>query len=84
MVLVANVHGSASRVPEGSVSDDFLVLGMGARLAIHLSLPADFALRIGGQLLAHPLPFTLTQGGSRLFRSPAVSATLGPAIVRVF
>jgi hypothetical protein len=84
VVLVANVHASAARAPEPSVHDDLLLVGVGARLAVHLSLPADFALRVGGQLLAHPVSLELTQGGSRLFRSSAVSATLGPTIVRVF
>lgn len=84
VALVANVHASASRDPGGGVRDDFLFLGLGARLELHLSLPADFALRIGGQLLGHPVPVALSQGDRRLFTSSAVSATLGPTIVRVF
>ena len=84
VVLISNVHASASRDPEGTTSDDVLFLGLGARLAVHLSLPADFAVRIGGQLLAHPLSVELSQGDTRWFKSPAVSATLGPTIVRVF
>lgn len=84
VVLVANLHASAARAPEPSMRQDFLFVGLGARLALHLSLPGDFALRVGGQVLGHPVPVELSRGESRLFKSPAVSATLGPAIVRVF
>lgn len=84
VVLVSNLHTSASRDPDVRANDDFLLFGVGARLAIHLSLPADFALRIGAQVLGHPLAAELTHGDTRLFKSSAVSATLGPTIVRVF
>ncbi len=84
VVLVSNVHASASRDTESSVRDDFLFVGLGARIAIHLSLPGDFALRIGGQVLGHPRSLELSQGGARWFKSSAVSATLGPTVVRVF
>ena len=84
VVLVSNVHASASRDPESIAHDDFLFVGLGARIAVHLSLPGDFALRIGGQVLGHPRSLELSQGGTRWFKSSAVSATLGPTVVRVF
>ncbi|HSO39486.1 MAG TPA: hypothetical protein VLT33_43460, partial [Labilithrix sp.] len=84
VVLLANVHAAAARDLEGRTRGDLFLLGVGVRLAVHLSLPLDFALRVGIEVLGHPLPIELTQGGARLFKSSAVTATLGPTIVRVF
>lgn len=84
VVLLAHVEADATEPGAPGVSDGFFFLGIGGRLALHAGLPWDFALRIGGEVLAHPIPFELTQNGHQLYKSSAVSTTIGPALVRVF
>lgn len=84
VVLVSRVEASASDATTATVRDSFLFLGIGGRLQMHFGLPLGFALRIGGELLAHPIPYELNGNNHRLFKSFAVSATLGPSLVRAF
>lgn len=84
-VVMASRVSSEARGPSGpSASDATLLVGVGARLVIHFSLPLDFALRIGGEVLGHPVPFELVANGSLVFKSSVVSTTIGPTIVRAF
>lgn len=79
-----------SRVEAGAVdvsaprSDAFVFLGAGGRLVIALELPQDLALRIGGDVLAHPVPFELTLNGRSVYRSSTVSGLAGIALARIF
>ncbi len=85
VVMASRLEGSASRSDLGTLRDAAFFMGLGGRLAIHLALPLNFALRINGEILAHPLSFELVAlDGRRLYRSSAVSATVGPTIVRAF
>lgn len=84
VVLLSRVGAEASELGGTSVSDSFFFLGIGGRLALHAALPWDFALRVGGEVLAHPIPYELVQNGHRVYKSSAVSTTIGPAIVRAF
>ena len=83
VALVSRVEAEAVGVsaPRG---DAFLFLGGGGRLVTAIPLPQDFSLRIGGDVLAHPVPFELTLNGQRVYRSSAVSAIAGLAVVRIF
>jgi hypothetical protein len=51
---------------------------------MHFSLPLNFALRVGGEVLGHPVPYELVANGSRVFKSSVVSTMIGPSIVRAF
>lgn len=84
VVLLANVETSAKEPDSPDVRDRFLFFGIGGRLAFHAGLPGKFALRIGGEVLAHPIPYVLSVDDKRLYKSSAVSMTVGPSIVRVF
>ncbi len=83
VVLVARVSAEAVEVTTPR-SDGFLFLGAGARLVSDLALPQDFSLRIGGDVLAHPVPFDLTVNGRSVHRSSAVSALAGVALAHNF
>jgi hypothetical protein len=83
VVLVARVAAEAVEVTTPR-SDGFLFLGAGARLVGSLPLPQDFSLRIGGDVLAHPVPFELTVNGRSVHRSSAVSALAGVALAHNF
>ena len=65
-------------------SDGFLFLGAGARLMTAIGLSEDFSLRIGGDVLAHPIPFELTVNGRSIYRSSTVSALAGLGLARIF
>ena len=67
-----------------AASDAWLFLGIGARLEMHFSLPLDFALRVGGEILGHPIPYELVANGNRIFKSSVVSTMIGPTLVRAF
>jgi hypothetical protein len=84
VVMASRVASDASELGSPNVHDSALFLGIGARLAMHLSLPLNFALRIGGEVLAHPVAYELVVNGHRVFRSSVVSTTLGPTLVRAF
>ena len=59
-------------------------LGVGGRVEMHFALPRDFALRVGGELLAHPISVELMAGDHQVFKSSVLSTTLMPTIVRAF
>lgn len=84
VVLVSRVEASASDATTPTVRDSFLFLGIGGRLQMHFGLPLGFALRLRGELLAHPIPYELNGNDHRLFKSFVVSTTLGPSLVRAF
>lgn len=84
VVLVSRVEASASDATTPTVRDSFLFLGLGGRLQMHFGLPLAFALRLGAELLAHPIPYELNGNNHRLFKSFAVSTTLGPSLVHAF
>jgi hypothetical protein len=84
VVMASRVSSEASELGSAAVRDASLFLGVGARLMMHFSLPLNFALRVGGEVLAHPLPYELAVNGHRIFKSSAVSTTLGPTLVRAF
>ena len=83
VLLVARVAAEAVEVTTPR-SDGFLFLGAGARLVSAILLPQDFSLRIGGDVLAHPVPFELTVNGRSVHRSSAVSALAGIALAHNF
>ena len=83
VVLVARVAAEAVEVTAPR-SDGFLFLGVGARLFGSVPLPQDFGIRIGGDVLAHPVPFELTVNGRSVHRSSAVSALAGIALAHNF
>lgn len=83
VVLVARVAAEAVEVTAPR-SDGFLFLGAGARLFGSVPLPQDFGIRIGGDVLAHPVPFELTVNGRSVHRSSAVSALAGIALAHNF
>jgi hypothetical protein len=83
VVLVSRVEAEAVAV-SAPRSEAFLFLGAGARLVTALELPEDFMLRIGGDLLAHPVPFDLTVNGQSVHRSSTVSALAGVSVARIF
>jgi hypothetical protein len=83
VLLAARVDAEAVGVTSPR-SEAFVFLGAGARLVAALPLPEDFSLRIGGDVLAHPVPFELTLNGRRIYRSGAVSAIAGLAVARIF
>jgi hypothetical protein len=76
----------ASRVTldSASASDAWLLVGVGARFERHFVLPFDFALRLTGEVLGHPVPHELAQSGHRSFKSSAVSILFGPTLVHAF
>jgi hypothetical protein len=65
-------------------SDGFLFLGVGGRLVTAIPLPEDFTLRVGGDVLAHPLPFELTVNGRRVYGSSTVSALASVGLAHIF
>jgi hypothetical protein len=83
VAMVSRVEAEAVGVSSPR-SDAFLFLGGGARLVTAIPLPQDFSLRLGGDVLAHPVPFELTVNGQRVYRSSTVSAIAGLAVVRIF
>jgi hypothetical protein len=84
VVLASRVKIDGRDASGASATDAWLFLGIGARLEMHLSLPLNFALRIGAEILGHPVPFELVANGHRVFKSSVVSTTLGPTLVRAF
>ena len=76
----------ASRVTfdSASASDAWLLVGIGARFEKHFVLPFDFALRLSGEVLGHPIPYELTVQGRRVFLSSAVSILFGPTLIHAF
>jgi hypothetical protein len=65
-------------------SDSFFYWGAGARLAYQVGFGESYALRVIGDLLAHPSAFDLTVNGRSVFRSSVVSGALGVGLVRNF
>jgi hypothetical protein len=84
VVLVSRVASEGAEADAPVVRDVSLLVGLGGRLAMHVPLPLNFALRIAAEVLAHPVPYELTANGHRLFRSSVVSTSIGPALVRAF
>lgn len=84
VVLASRVKIDGTDASGASASDAWFFLGIGARLEMHLSLPLDFALRIGGEILGHPIPYELVASGQRVFKASVVSTTIGPTLVRAF
>jgi hypothetical protein len=84
VVLLSHVEADAAERGGSAVNDGFFFLGIGGRIALHAAMPWEFALRIGGEVLAHPIPYELSKDGTVLFRSSAVSTSIGPALVRAF
>jgi hypothetical protein len=84
VVLASRVKIDGRDASGVAASDAWLFFGIGARLEMHLSLPLNFALRIGAEILAHPVAFELVANGHRVFKSSVVSTTLGPTLVRAF
>ncbi|MDB5212619.1 MAG: hypothetical protein JWO86_546 [Myxococcaceae bacterium] len=84
VVMVSRVTIDGSDVNGATASDAWFFLGIGARLETHLPLPLNFALRIGGEILAHPIPYELMANGHRVFKSSVVSTMIGPSLVRAF
>ncbi|MEA2753384.1 MAG: hypothetical protein QOI41_7527 [Myxococcales bacterium] len=83
VLLVARVAAESVDVTSPR-SDGFLFLGAGARLVTAIPLPESFSLRIGGDVLAHPVPFELTVNGRSVHRSSTVSALAGIALAHNF
>ena len=83
VLLVARVDAEAVDVTSPR-SEGFLFLGAGGRLVTAIPLGQDFSLRLGGDILAHPLPFELTVNGRRIYRSSTVSALAGLGIAWIF
>jgi hypothetical protein len=65
-------------------SDSIFYWGAGARLAYQVAFVESYALRLTGDLLAHPSAFDLTVNGRSVFRSSAVSGALGVGLMRIF
>ncbi len=84
VLLLSRVEAEASDLTTPTVRERSFFLGIGGRLQMHFALPLGFALRLGTELLAHPLPYELKSGTHRLFKSFALSTTLGPSLVRAF
>ena len=84
VVMVSHVTIDGTDANGVPASDQWFFLGIGARLAMHLSLPLNFALRIGAEILAHPIPYELMANGHRVFKSSVVSTMIGPSLVRAF
>ena len=84
VVLVSRVATEGSDEGGPTLRDASLFLGLGVRPAVHVGLPLNFALRIGGEVLVHPIPYQLSSNDRRLFKSQPVSTTLGPMLVRAF
>ena len=84
VVLVSRVATEGSDEGGPTFRDASLFLGLGVRPAVHVGLPLNFALRIGGEVLVHPIPYELSSNDRRLFKSEPVSMTLGPTLVRAF
>lgn len=84
VVMVSHVTIDGSDANGVTASDAWFFLGIGARLAMHLSLPGNFALRIGGEILGHPIRYELMATGHRIFKSSVVSTMIGPSLVRAF
>lgn len=83
VLLVARVDAEAVDVTSPR-SEGFLFLGAGARLVTAIPLAQDFSLRLGGDVLAHPLPFELTVNGRRIYRSSTISALAGLGVAWIF
>lgn len=84
VVLAAHLSAEGAEGAMPPVSDSGFFLGVGGRLVMHAALPADFALRVGGELLAHPIAIELSSGDHRLYKSSVVSISIGPTLVRAF
>lgn len=84
VVLLSRVDAEASDLTTPTVRETSFFLGIGGRLQMHFGLPLGFALRLGAEILGHPLPYELKSGNNRLFKSFAVSTTMGPTLVRAF
>jgi hypothetical protein len=83
VMLVSRVDAEAVDVTSPR-SEGFLFLGAGGRLVTAIPLAQDLSLRIGGDVLAHPLPFELTVNGRRIYRSSTVSALAGVGVAWIF
>jgi hypothetical protein len=83
-VLLSRVEGDAMQGSQPGVNDGFFFLGLGGRVALHAGLPAQFALRVVAEVLVHPITYELSQNGSVLYKSSAVSMAVGPAVFRAF
>ena len=84
VVLLSRIEGDAARAREGNVHDTAFFLGLGVRVAAHVALPHQFALRFMAEVLLHPFGFELRGREQELYRSSPASMTLGPALVGAF
>lgn len=84
VVLASRVKIDGTDANGASASDAWFFVGVGARLEMHLSLPLNFALRVGGEILGHPIPYELVTNGHRVFKASVVSTSIGPTLVRAF
>jgi|GEM_PF-2930189 len=79
------VGRASSEWPSTATRDAaFLVWGAGARLAFHIGLPSDFALRLTADVLGHPDGYELIADNRTVLKAPAVSGTAGLGLVRLF
>ena len=84
VVLLSHVSSSGTTDDGVRAKDSWFVLGLGARVALHFALKHDFALRVVGEMLVHPLPWDLSSNGHTIYKSSVVSTTIGPALVHAF
>lgn len=84
VVMTSRASASGNDTEGASAHDAWFVIGVGARLMLHFSLPLGFALRVGGEVLGHPISHELAVNGHRIFKTSAVSTTFGPTLVRAF
>jgi hypothetical protein len=84
VVLLSRVSAEASEANGTRVTDAAFFFGIGGRLQAHFALPWDFAIRVAGDLLVHPIAYELSANDRRLLRSNVVSFTIGPALVHAF
>jgi len=84
VVLMSRLGAEGFQPGAPVARDAAFFLGVGGRVEMHFALPQDFAFRLGGELLAHPISLELMAGGHRLFKSSALSTNLLPTLVRAF
>ncbi len=70
-------------VEQPDATDERLFVGIGGRFEQHFPLPFDFALRLVGEVLMHPIRYDLVVQGHAV-KSSVVSALFGPSLVHAF
>ncbi|MDB4942891.1 MAG: hypothetical protein JWP97_2425 [Labilithrix sp.] len=84
VVLASGVTATGEGPTGAAEQSGHFVLGVGARLAAHLRLPHDFAVRFTVEGLVHPIPWSITRDEDVIYKASVVSGTVGLGVVHAF